>query len=426
LTIADMTSPLAIHGGPPVRNRSFPTWPIFGKEEEQALLGVLHSGKWGRLDGDEVARFERRFADYHQAKHAVAVSNGTVSLRIALLAVGIQAGDEVIVPPYTFLSTASAVIEANATPVFADIERETFNLDPRAVEEATTPRTRAIIPVHFGGLPVNMGAMLEIARRHNLTVIEDAAHAHGAEYRGKRVGAIGHLGSFSFQSTKNLTSGEGGILLTNDDDLAERCRSIHNCGRVSDGVWYEHHVVSGNYRLGEFQGAILNTQFDRFDSQAETRDGNGKYLAERLSKISGIHPQRSGPDCTRHGRHLFLFRLDERTLGVPKRVFLQALAAEGIPVSAGYVMPLYRQPLFINAAFGPYSGCRFGEADNNQRKGECPNCEAICSKEGAWLEQRLLLGTRADMDDIACAFEKVHAQRAQLAASADIAAERKP
>jgi dTDP-4-amino-4,6-dideoxygalactose transaminase len=410
-----MSDRLAIHGGTPVRTRPFPAWPIFGKEEEQALLRALHSGKWGRLDGDEVARFERRFADYHQAKHAVAMVNGTVSLRIAILASGIQPGDEVIVPPYTFLATATAVVEANATPVFADIQRETFNLDPRAVEEAITPRTRAIIPVHLGGLPVNMDALMEIARRHNLTLIEDAAHAHGAEYRGRRVGAIGHMGSFSFQSSKNLTSGEGGILVTNDDDLAERCRSIHNCGRIADGAWYEHHVISGNYRMGEFQGAILNTQLDRFDAQAETRESNGKYLAERLSQLTGVYPQQRNPDCTRHGFHLWLFRLNERTLGVPRKAFLDALAAEGIPVSAGYVMPLYRQPLFNNAAFGPYSGCRFGAADKRPQRGECPNCEAICSKEGAWLEQRLLLGDREDMDDIVAVFQKVHDLRGQMA-----------
>jgi dTDP-4-amino-4,6-dideoxygalactose transaminase len=409
-----MTKTLAIHGGSPVRTKPFPSWPIFGKEEEHALLRVLNSSKWGRLDGDEVAKFECRFADYHQAKYAIAVTNGTVSLRIALMAAGIEAGDEIIVPPYTFLATATAVIEANATPIFADIELETFNLDPQAVEKAITPRTRAIIPVHAGGLPVKMDVLMEIAQRHHLTVIEDAAHAHGTEYQGRHVGAIGHLGSFSFQSTKNLNSGEGGIILTNDEGLAERCRSIHNCGRIADGAWYEHHVISGNYRLGEFQGAILNAQFDRFDAQAQTRDRNGRYLAERLSQIPGVHPQLLGSDCTRHGFHLFLFRLQERELGVPRQIFLDALAAEGIPCCAGYVMPLYRQPLFANRAFGPYQGYRSARPDLDYSRVSCPNCETICSTQGAWLEQRLLLGTQEDMDDIAKAFEKVHVCRERL------------
>jgi dTDP-4-amino-4,6-dideoxygalactose transaminase len=413
-----VTKTLAIHGGSPVRTKPFPAWPVFGAEEEQALLRTLHSGKWGRLDGDEVAQFERRFADYHQAKHAVAVVNGTVSLRIALMAAGIEAGDEVIVPPYTFLATATAVVEANATPIFADIELETFNLDPEAVEAAITPRTRAIIPVHMGGLPVKMEAILAIARRHGLTVIEDAAHAHGAEYQGRRVGAIGDLGSFSFQSTKNLTSGEGGVILTNDDELAERCRSIQNCGRIPSGAWYEHHVISGNYRLGEFQGAILNAQFSRFDAQANTRDRNGRYLAQRLAKLPGVFPQELGSDCTRHGYHLFLFRLDEAALGISRKAFLEASAAEGIPCCAGYAIPLYRQPLFENLAFGPYRGYRQTRSDLDYRSVSCPNCETICRDQGAWFEQRLLLGTKEDMDDIARAFEKVYEGRRDLAEAA--------
>jgi dTDP-4-amino-4,6-dideoxygalactose transaminase len=411
-----MAETLAIHGGPPVRMRPFPTWPIYGKEEEDALLRVLHSGKWGRLDGEETATFERRFAAYHGAKHGIAVTNGTVSLRIALMAAGIEAGDEVVVPPYTFLATATAVVESNATPVFADIEPATFNIDPTAVEKAITPRTKAIIPVHVGGLPVRMDELMETARRHNLVVIEDAAHAHGAEYKGRRVGAIGQMGSFSFQSTKNLTSGEGGMILTNDDDLAERCRSIHNCGRIAGGAWYEHHVISGNYRLSEFQATILNAQFDRFDAQAATRDRNGRYLAERLSRLPGVCPQPVGPDCTRHGYHLFLFRLDDDVLGVPRGAFLDALAAEGTPCCAGYVMPLYRQPLFLKRAFGPYGGISStgSRPQIDYCRVECANCELICARQGAWLEQRLLLGTHEDMDEIAAAFEKIYACREQL------------
>ncbi len=412
-----MTEALTIHGGAPVRTKPFPAWPIFGEAEERALSRALRSGKWGRLDGHEVAQFERRFADYHQARHAIAVVNGTVSLRVALMAAGIEAGDEVIVPPYTFLATATAVAEANATPIFADIELDTFNLDPKAVEAAITPRTRAIIPVHVGGLPVNMEALMKIAGQHGLTVIEDAAQAHGAEYLGRRVGAIGQLGSFSFQSSKNLTSGEGGIILTNDDKLAERCRSIHDCGRISGGAWYEHHVMSANYRLGEFQGAVLNAQLDRFDEQAETRARNGRYLAQRLEQIPGIFPQRQGPDCTRHGYHLFLFRVDPTVLGVPRERFLEALAAEGIPASAGYVMPLYRQPLFENLAFGPYTGYKNARPELDYRRTCCTNCETICSKQGAWLEQRLLLGSKEDISDIVAAFEKVYDNRDRLAIS---------
>src|SRR5687768_13818168 len=278
---------LALLGGKHVRTRPIPAWPVYGKPEEERLLRTLRSGLWGKLDGPEVAEFEKRFAEMHGCKHGIGVVNGTVSLRIALLAAGIRAGDEVIIPPYTFFSTASAVVEANAVPVFADIDLHTFNLDPEAVNAAVTDRTRAIIPVHFAGQPADMDALMAIADRHGLTVIEDAAHAHAASYKGRPAGSIGHMGSFSFQSSKNLTAGEGGIIITHDDALAESCRSIHNCGRVAGGVWYEHHVISGNYRLGEFQAAVLNCQLDRLEEQTEARDRNGRYLASRLEALPG-------------------------------------------------------------------------------------------------------------------------------------------
>src|SRR5690606_22404121 len=182
---------------------------------------------------------------------------------------------EVIIPPYTFFSTASAVIEANLVPVFADVDLATFNLDPVAFEAAITPRTRAVIPVHFAGQPADMDAINSIAKKHKLLVIEDAAHAHGASYKNRPAGSLSDLASFSFQSSKNLTSGEGGIVTSNDERLAAECRSLHNCGRIPSGVWYEHHVISGNYRLGELQGALLNTQLQRLEEQTRTRDENG-------------------------------------------------------------------------------------------------------------------------------------------------------
>src|ERR1019366_3294838 len=326
-----MSQTLAILGGSAVRPRPFTAWPIFGKPEEARLLRVLRSGNWGKLQGPEVADFEQRFAAMHGARHGIGVVNGTVSLRIALMAVGIKAEDEVIVPPYTFLATATAVVEANAVPVFADIDLETFNLDPKAVEAAITSRTRVIMPVHMAGQPADMDAIMAIAKRHKLIVIEDAAHAHGALYRQQPAGSIGHLGSFSFQSSKNLTSGEGGIITTSDDALAEACRSIHNCGRISGGLWYEHHVMSANYRLGEFQGAILNAQLSRLEEQTRTRDSNGQHLAARLSRIPGIYPQKRSADCERHSYHLFLFRIDAKAFGAPRSAILKALEAEGIP-----------------------------------------------------------------------------------------------
>jgi dTDP-4-amino-4,6-dideoxygalactose transaminase len=407
-----MARTLALRGGRPVRTRPFPGWPVVDDSDEARVVNALRSGRWGRLQGSEVAEFEDRFAETHGCTHAIAVVNGTVSLRIALIAAGLQAEDEVIVPAYTFLSTASAVVEANAVPVFVDIDLDTFNIDPVAVRAAITSRTQAIIPVHFAGQSADMDAITAIGREHGLLVLEDAAHAHGASWHDRPVGSLGDIASFSFQSSKNLTSGEGGIITTNDIDLAEACRSIHNCGRVPDGIWYEHHVISGNYRLGELQGALLNAQLTRLEEQTRTRDANGRYLASRLSRLPGVHPQVRPEACTRHSQHLFMLRLDAETFGASRAAALEALQAEGIPCSGGYGYPLYAQPLFRNKAFGPYLPSARAHLD--YASVHCPNSERICREQGVWLEQSLMLGTRADMDDIADAFEKVHEQRAAL------------
>ncbi len=403
---------LALLGGKPVRTRPFTAWPIFGQTEEKRLLRTLRSGKWGRLDGCEVANFEDRFAAMHGCKHGIAVVNGTVSLRIALMAAGIRAEDEVIIPPYTFFSTASAVVEANAIPVFADIDLDTFNLDPKAVEAAITPRTRAIIPVHFAGQTAEMDAIMAIAKKHKLIVVEDAAHAHGASYKQRPAGSLGHMASFSFQSSKNITAGEGGLITTNDDALAAACRSIHNCGRVPNGVWYEHHVISGNYRLCEFQGAVLNAQLERLEGQTKTRDRNGQYLASRLARLPGVHPQKRLATCTRHSYHLSMLRLDGAVFGVPRGAVLKALEAEGVPCSPGYGFSLHHQPMFRNKSFGPFLSK--ASARLNYSRTNCPNSDLLCHEQCIWLGQNMFLGSRADMGDIAHAFEKVYENRVRL------------
>jgi dTDP-4-amino-4,6-dideoxygalactose transaminase len=408
-----MAPALALFGGRPIRTRPFTQWPVFGRSEETRLLRTLRSGRWGRLDGGEVARFEQRFAAMHGCRHGLAVVNGTVALRLALLAGGLEAGTEVVVPPYTFYATASAVVEANMVPVFADIDLATFNLDPNAFEAAITPRTRAVIPVHFAGQPADIDAILAIARRRRLLVIEDAAHAHGAVHRSGPAGSLADLATFSFQSSKNLTAGEGGAITTNDDRLAEACRSAHNCGRVPGGVWYEHHVISGNYRLSELQGALLDAQLDRLERQTATRDRNGRYLAARLAKLPGLHPQRRPDDCSRHAYHLFMLRLEAGAFGAPRDAVVEALAAEGVPSSAGYGFSLPRQPLFRHRAFGPYLDGASGGLDYDAVR--CPNSDRVC-EEAVWLGQALLLGPRSDMDDIVRAFEKVHEHRDAIAA----------
>jgi dTDP-4-amino-4,6-dideoxygalactose transaminase len=282
------------------------------------------------------------------------------------------------------------------------------------VQAAVTSRTRAIIPVHVAGLPAAMDAIAEIARERNLTVIEDAAHAPGASYRNRPAGSLGHVAAFSFQSSKNLTSGEGGIITTNDERLAEACRSIQNCGRISGGAWYEHHVISGNYRLGEFQGAILNCQLERLEEQTSTREANGRDLASRLAAIPGVHSQRRDEDCTRHGYHLFMLRLDAETFGAPRDAVIRALVAEGIPCSGGYGFSLPDQPLFRTKAFGPYLPDARSKLDYSASR--CPNSDLVCRDQAIWLGQNLLLGPRVDIDDIAGAFEKVYEHRSSLAA----------
>lgn len=412
------TSVLALLGGAPVRTESFPAWPVWDDRDRRVLLEVLESGAWGRIDGTRVDAFEAAFARFQGSTHAVAVVNGSVALRLALLSVGVEAGDEVIVPPYTFMATATAVIEANAVPVFADIDADTFCLDPAAFEAAVTPRTRAVIPVHVGGIAADMARICAIAARHDIAVIEDAAHAHGGCSGGRGLGTIGHMGCFSFQSTKNLTCGEGGAVVSGDPVLAQRCWSLHNCGRAPGGAWYGHPTLGMNYRLGEFQAGLLLSQLERLPEQTARRDANGRHLSAQLAAVPGIEPTaRPGPhDVCPH--HLYPFRYRaEAFAGVSRERFLRALRAEGIPAAPGYTTPLYRQGLFTDRAVGPYTGGRDTGAYPDYSRVRCPVCERVSEAEGAWLSQRIMLGPRGDMDDIAEAVAKVHANREALAAA---------
>lgn len=398
-----------------MRSLEFPSWPVHDRSDEQAVVAAVRSGQWWVHGGQRVVQFEKGFARYHDAKHGIAVPNGTISLRIALLAAGIEEGDEVIVPPYTFLATATAVVEANARPVFVDVNPDTYNLDPAAIEAAVTPRTRAIIPVHFGGLPADMDAIMRTASRHALMVVEDAAHAHGATYKGRKVGALGHLGSFSFQASKNLTCGEGGIITTSDAKLADRCRTIHDCGRVPGGVWYGHVEFGNNYRMSELQGALLVSQMARLDAQTRRRDANGKHLDRGLGLIPGIRPLVRGAATTRHAYHLYVFRYDPAGFdGLPRESFLKALQAEGVPCGAGYAQPLYRQPVFAERRFGPYRAA--GRGRKGYARCRCPITERACATEACWITQNVLLGTRRDMDDIVEAVAKVYEHRGDLMA----------
>lgn len=413
-------SNLALRGGAPVRTQPFPSWPVHGAREEELALEVLRSGQWWRytlgeaLDSTQggsgvtpskVAEFQRLFAAAHGCSYGIACVNGTAAIEVALRAAN-AAGGEVIVPPYTFVATATAPMLIGATPIFCDISTETYNLDPARLEQAITPRTRAIIPVHFAGLAADMEAILEIAARHSIPVIEDAAHAHGGTWNGRPLGSIGAAATFSFQASKNMTAGEGGIVTTNDAALAEVCESLVWVGRKTGRPWYEHHRLGWNYRLTEFQAAILLAQLERLNEQTALRQRNARHLTRRLRDIPGIVPLEVPAYATGHAWHIYVFRFVEEEFGLPRGLFIEALAAEGIPASSGYAHPLYRNPLFLEPGL---------PLDYRQFVERCPASEQAC-REAVWLEHRLLLGAEADMDDIAAAIGKIHDHRRELGA----------
>lgn len=397
------TPSLAVHGGSPVRTRPWPSWPVWDDSDRRALLAALDSGKWFSGTGTQVAEFGRFYADLHQARFAVPCANGTVALEVALRAAGVQAGDEVVTSPYTFIATGSAIVAVNAIPVFADVEPGSLNLDAAAADAAITPRTRAILAVHIAGCPADLDALGEVAARRGVTLLEDAAQAHLAEWKGRRVGAFGAAGTFSFQASKNLNCGDGGVVITNDEELYETAWSLVNCGRVRNGGWYEHRMLSGNYRLTEFQAALLLSQAGRLEAQSDRRTQNALYLAERLAQVPGITPAARDPRVTRHAYHLFVFRYRPEAFGgLPRAEFLAALRAEGIPCSPGYE-PMYRSPAFkIDTATHPYP------AGRDYDRLRLPVVEQACA-EAVWLTQGMLLADREDMDDIVAAVRKIQA-----------------
>jgi dTDP-4-amino-4,6-dideoxygalactose transaminase len=394
---------LAIEGGIPVRGDPFPSWPIWDENEERQLLEVLHSGHWGVLTGNKVHAFARAFADYQQAKHGLCVMSGTAALEIALRGIPISAGDEVITTPYTFIATVYAILTVGAIPVLVDIDPHTFNIDVEQIEGRITPKTRAILPVHFAGQPADMDAILSIARKHGLRVVEDACQAWGAEWRGQRVGALGDAGTFSFQASKNINAGEGGIIVTNDDQLEDTLWSLANVGRSKDGLWYEYVREGWNSRMTEWQAAILLAQLQRADALSARRHRNARYLSEKLTAIPGIHPLQVDQRVTSHAWHLFIFRYHrEAFAGLPREKFIAALQAEGIPCSPGYVVPLNHSP-------GLQDGLKRLRTflKDVPSPPPCPVNERMCSQEAVWFTQNMLLGDEQDMDDIVTAIAKI-------------------
>ncbi|MFA5859124.1 MAG: DegT/DnrJ/EryC1/StrS family aminotransferase [Elusimicrobiota bacterium] len=402
-------SKLAINGGTKVRNKPWTKWPIFDNAERKGLNEVLESGKWWY--GAKVKQFEAEYANFHDAKYAVSCTNGTAALEIALIALGIGAGDEVIIPPYTFVATATAVLKVNAIPVFVDVNEDTWCLDEKLIEKAITKKTKAIAPVHFGGLPADMDKINKLAKKYNLKVLEDACHSWGSKWKGKGTGALGDMGAFSFQASKNINSGEGGIILSDNKDYADLARSYSNCGRLLDKPWYAHYILGGNYRLTEFQAAILLAQLSRLGKHTSTREANAAYLNEKLGDLPGIKLTKRDKRVTRRSYHLYNFRYVEKELGgVPREKFIAAMAAEGLGISGGYPHPLYKNPLFLTKGTGakhcPIS-CPYYGKKVDYSKVKCDVTERICYKEGAWFGHTVLLGNKQDMKDVVTIFEKV-------------------
>jgi dTDP-4-amino-4,6-dideoxygalactose transaminase len=407
--------PLALLGGKPVRNSRFSPWPLIEENDERAWMQVLRKRGWCRLNGDYAKRFEQTWGGAMRAKHCIAVANGTSALVTSLAALGIGPGDEVLVPPYTFVATINAVLLHHGLPVFVDTDPDTFQIDANKLEAAITERTACLLPVHMGGAPADMDAILAIAGRHKIPVIEDACQAHLAEWRNRKLSTLGELGCFSFQVSKNLSGGEGGAILTNNDHLAEQCRSFHNNGR--DHAGGSTILRNGaNLRMTEFQAALLLEQFTRLEEQSRRREQNAAYLTQLLKEIPGIAPARMYEGCTRNAYHLYMFRYDSSHFdGLARSRFLKALGAEGIPCSGGY-QPL-DQEAFLKTALQSrcfqaiYSPQRISEYFQRTR---CPANEKLC-ETAVWLTQNMLIGPQSDMDQIPEAIRKIQKQSGKLA-----------
>ncbi|MHB1296713.1 MAG: DegT/DnrJ/EryC1/StrS family aminotransferase [Anaerolineae bacterium] len=398
-----MCPSLAIEGGRPVRTTPIPTWPQWDQREEDALLATLHSGQWWAPEGSQVTALESEFAALHDALYGVAVTNGSAAIEVALRAAGIDWGDEVITTPYSFIATASSCLLLGALPRFVDILPETWNLDPAQIEAAITPRTRAILPVHLGGEPADLDAICEVASRHGLPVIEDACQAHGAMWQGRKVGAIGAAGCFSFQASKNITGGEGGMILSNDEGWAERCWSVCNVGRQRHGAWYQHITLASNYRLSEWAGAVLRVQLSRMEEQAARRSSNAALLAEALREIKGLRATHGDPRVTRNAYHLFKLWYDPAAFGGHSAAeFAAAIRAEGIPIGTGYPEPLARSTVVAGRVRTISERLGLPAAP----EASLPVCEDVC-RRGLWLRQNGLLGTAEDTYDIVKAVAKI-------------------
>ena len=405
----------AILGGAAVHPGEWIKWPIWKPEiDEKQVVEVLRSGIWSR--NKVVTEFENKWAETIGSKRALAVVNGTNALIASLVNLGIGGGDEVIVPPYTFIATIVAVLQTGAMPVFVDTDPGTFQIDTEKIEEKITPRTRAIMPVHILGLPADMPRIMQIAKKHDLIVVEDACQGWLAESNHKKGGTFGHAGCCSFQNSKNMPIGEGGAIVSDDEEFMDRCYSYHNYGNPHGSVVGEvgaGTIIAGTkLRITEYQAAIGLAQLKRLEGQTETRNVNAAYLKSQIKDIPGIIPYKLYPNVTRAAFHLFPFRYKKEDFqGLSRDVFLKALKAEGVPCSSGY-SPLNKMP-YLNNAFQSKNFQKMYpkdtlDFDKYLEKNQCPENDRLCNEEAVWIPQNLLLGDKTDMGDIAIAIKKIH------------------
>lgn len=411
---------LALLGGEKVHKGSWPSWPVWNQAAEKDIAEMYRSGRWFYGAGEHVAEFEKLYAELVGAKRCVTTSSGTTALLTSLFVCGVDAGDEVIVSPYTFIATYNTVLQQKALPVFADTDPETIMIDPRTIERKITDRTSAILPVHIYGSPCEIDTIVNIAKKHNLKVVEDACQAWFAEYKGKKTGTWGDAGCFSFQNSKNLPSGEGGAITTNDDEFADRCWSYRNVGR-SYGKFKNAPVNSfrgTNYRMQQVQALILMSQLQRVKPDDEIRQANARYLNTKLKDIPGIIPYKMTDPSNKSALHVFPFRFIQEKFGnVPREKFLRALNAEGVNAGVGYG-PQNKGGLFEEAFASKGFKRLFSEARLKQWKEEnlhLPGNDQVC-REVVTFGQNILLGSQQDMDDIINAVTKIYENRASLLA----------
>ena len=410
-----MPSTLAILGGQPLRTRPFPTWPVFDDRERAQLEDVLTSSSWGGYPSPnrKATEFAAAFSAYQGARFAIPTTSGTSALEVALKALGVGAGDEVIVPAITFAATPYAAVACMARPVFADVSAANACIDPDSVERLITRRTKAIIPVHYGASLADLDALAQISRAHSISIVEDCAHVPGARFRDRGVGTYGALGCFSFQSSKPMTAGEGGMITTDDPDLEQRCQSLINCGRRRPGEDFEGPLMGANYRITEWQCGILLAQLERLGDQIEHKSRAAARLRAGLGAIKGLTPVARDPRVTRETIYAFIFLVDQSALGLSRNRFVRALRAEGIPSGVAND-PVYRSALFPRESAAYRKACELAGASANDAI-NCPVAERLFEHAMVSIPHECLLGDDRDLDDIVAAAAKLASRATELA-----------